>query len=48
MISCLYGTGFLVVAVIKIKQDTKINVEQEMKVAESNVIPGFEKLCYTQ
>lgn len=37
--------GVSAVAVIKSKYHSKINGEQEMRVAISNFIPRFEKLC---
>jgi hypothetical protein len=37
--------GFSVVAVIKSKYQSKINMEEEMRVAISSFIPKFEKLC---
>ncbi|XP_075070632.1 protein FAM200A-like isoform X2 [Mixophyes fleayi] len=40
--------GFSAVAVIKSKYCSKINVEQEMRVAVSKLIPRFEKLCSAQ
>ncbi|XP_067131393.1 zinc finger BED domain-containing protein 5-like [Centruroides vittatus] len=43
--SYLCEAGFSAVAVIKSKYRSKINVEQEMRVAISNFIPRFEKLC---
>jgi hypothetical protein len=33
------------IAVIKSKYRSKINVEQEMRVAVSSLIPRFEKMC---
>ena len=46
--SYLCEAGFSAVAVIKSKFRSKINVEQEMRVAISNFIPRFEKLCKKQ
>lgn len=46
--SYLCEAGFSAVAVIKSKYRSKINVEQEMRVAISNFIPRFEKLCSEQ
>ncbi|VEN49882.1 unnamed protein product [Callosobruchus maculatus] len=43
--SYLYEAGFSAVAVIKKKYRSWINEEQEMRVAVSNFIPRFEKLC---
>ncbi|XP_050526945.1 zinc finger BED domain-containing protein 5-like [Daktulosphaira vitifoliae] len=43
--SYLCEAGFSAVAVIKSKYRTKINVEKEMKVAVSCLIPRFEKMC---
>lgn len=37
--------GFSLVAVIKSKHGGETDREQEMKVAVSNQIPGFERLC---
>lgn len=48
MMSYLCDPGFLVVAVIKSKVSAKINMEQEMRVAESNPILRFQKLCRAQ
>jgi hypothetical protein len=36
---------FSAAAVIKSKHRAKINVEQEMRVAVSSLIPRFEKMC---
>ena len=41
----LCEAGFSLVAVIKSKHHGKTNGEQEMRVAVSNQIPGFERLC---
>ncbi|XP_076347930.1 protein FAM200A-like [Tachypleus tridentatus] len=43
--SYFFEAGFSAVAVIKSKNRAKINVEQEMRVVVSNLIPRFEKLC---
>jgi hypothetical protein len=43
--SYLCEAGFSAVAVIKSKYRTKIKVEKEMRVAVSNLIPRFEKMC---
>ncbi|XP_050522096.1 zinc finger BED domain-containing protein 5-like [Daktulosphaira vitifoliae] len=43
--SYLCEAGFSAVAVIKSKYRTKINVEKEMRVAVSCLIPRFEKMC---
>lgn len=43
--SYLCEAGFSAVAVIKSKYRSKINVEQEMRVAVSSLIPRFEKMC---
>lgn len=43
--SYLCEAGFSAVAVIKNKYRSRINVEQEMRVAVSSLIPRFEKLC---
>lgn len=43
--SYLCEAGFSALAVIKSKYRSKINVEQEMRVAVSNLIPRFEKMC---
>jgi len=43
--SYLCEAGFSAVAVIKSKHRSKINVEKEMRVAVSFLIPRFEKLC---
>jgi len=43
--SYLCEAGFLAVAVIKSKYRTKINVEKEIRVAVSSLIPRFEKMC---
>mgnify|MGYP002775206681 CR=1 FL=1 len=43
--SYLCEAGFSAVAAIKNKYRSKINVEQEMRVAVSSLIPRFEKLC---
>lgn len=37
--------GFSAVALIKSKYPSKINVEKEMRVIVSSLIPRFEKLC---
>ncbi|XP_063813110.1 SCAN domain-containing protein 3-like [Pseudophryne corroboree] len=44
----LCEAGFSAVAVIKSKYRSKINVEQEIRVAVSKLIPRFEKLCSAQ
>ncbi|XP_075042389.1 SCAN domain-containing protein 3-like [Mixophyes fleayi] len=44
----LCEAGFSAVAVIKSKYRPKINVEQEMRMAVSKLIPRFEKLCSAQ
>lgn len=41
----LCEAGFSAVAVIKSKYRTKINVEKEMRVTMSCLIPRFEKMC---
>ncbi|VVC25872.1 Hypothetical protein CINCED_3A012173 [Cinara cedri] len=43
--SYLCEAGFSAVAVIKSKYRSKINVEKEMRLAVSSLIPRFEKLC---
>ncbi|KAL4101100.1 hypothetical protein QTP88_012347 [Uroleucon formosanum] len=43
--SYLCEAGFSAFAVIKSKYRTKINVEKEMRVAVSCLIPRFEKMC---
>ncbi|XP_025407116.1 zinc finger BED domain-containing protein 5-like [Sipha flava] len=43
--SYLCEAGFSAVAVIKSKYRSKINVEKEMRVAVSSLIPRFEKIC---
>lgn len=43
--SYLCKAGFSAVAVIKSKYRSKINVEKEMRVVVSILIPRFEKLC---
>jgi hypothetical protein len=43
--SYLCEAGFSAVAVIKIKYRAKTKVEREMRVAMSNIIPRFEKMC---
>ncbi|XP_075454497.1 protein FAM200A-like [Ascaphus truei] len=43
--SYLCEAGFSAVAVIKSKYRAKINVEQELRVAVSSLIPRFEKMC---
>jgi hypothetical protein len=43
--SYLCEAGFSVVAAIKRKYRAKINMEKEMRVAVSNLIPRFEKMC---
>nr|CAH7734517.1 unnamed protein product [Callosobruchus chinensis] len=43
--SYLCKAGFSAVAAIKSKYRSKINVEQEMRVAVSSLIPRFEKMC---
>jgi hypothetical protein len=46
--SYLGEAGFSAVAVIKSKYRAKINMEQEMRVAVSSLIPRFEKMCSEQ
>lgn len=41
----LCEAGFSLVAVIKSKHGGETDGEQEMRVAVSNQIPGFERLC---
>lgn len=48
MLSYLCEAGFLAGAVIKSECYLKINVEQEMKLAVSNLIPRFEMLDSAQ
>lgn len=48
MMSYLCDPGFSVVAMIKRKVCAKINIEWETRVAESNLIPRFQKLCRAQ
>lgn len=43
--SYLCEAGFSALAVIKSKYRSKINVEKEMRVAVSSLIPRFEKMC---
>uniref|UniRef100_A0A834RDR4 Zinc finger BED domain-containing protein 5 n=1 Tax=Sarcoptes scabiei TaxID=52283 RepID=A0A834RDR4_SARSC len=43
--SFLCETGFAALAEIKNKYRSKLNVEQDMRVAISNYVPTFEKLC---
>jgi hypothetical protein len=43
--SYLCEAGFSALAAIKSKYRSKINVEQEMRVAVSSLIPRFEKMC---
>lgn len=43
-----YKAEFLAVAIIKNKYGTIINMNQEMRVAVSNLIPRFEKLLSAQ
>ena len=43
--SYLCEAGFSAVVVIKNKYRSRINVEKEMRVAVSSLIPRFEKLC---
>jgi hypothetical protein len=43
--SYLCEAGFSAVAVIKSKYKAKINVEKELRVTVSNLIPRFEKMC---
>ncbi|KAF0711438.1 zinc finger BED domain-containing protein 5-like [Aphis craccivora] len=43
--SYLCEAGFSAVAVIKSKYRSKINVEKEMRVEVSSLIPRFEKIC---
>jgi len=40
----LCEAGFLAVAVLKSKYRSKLNVEKEMRVAVTTLIPNFEKL----
>jgi hypothetical protein len=44
--SYLYEAGFSAVVVIKSKYRSKINVEKEMRVAVSKMLPCFELLCH--
>jgi hypothetical protein len=46
--SYLCKAGFLAVAVIQSKYRVKINVEKEIRVAVSSLIPRFEKMCGDQ
>lgn len=46
--SYLCEAGFSAVAVIKSKYRSKINVENEMRVAISNITPRFSKMCDDQ
>ncbi|XP_068115052.1 zinc finger BED domain-containing protein 5-like [Hyperolius riggenbachi] len=46
--SYLCEAGFSAVAVIKSKYRSKLEVEKEMRLAVSNLIPRFEKLCSAQ
>lgn len=48
MIPYLRKAGFLVVAVIKSKYHSKVNVEQEMRVELSSLILRLEKLFSAQ
>jgi hypothetical protein len=43
--SYLCEAGFSAVGVIKSKYRAEINVEKEMRVAVSSLIPRFEKMC---
>jgi hypothetical protein len=43
--SYLCEAGFSAVAIITSKYRAKINVEKEMRVAVSNLIPRFETMC---
>ncbi|XP_022162791.1 protein FAM200A-like [Myzus persicae] len=42
--SYLFEAGFLAVAVLKSKYRSKLNVEKEMRVAVTTLIPNFKKL----
>lgn len=43
--SYLCETGFSTVAALKTKYRSQLNVEKELRVSISNIIPSFEKLC---
>lgn len=47
MLSYLCKAGFLVVDVIKMKYLMKMSVEEESRVAMSNLMPKFKKSCST-
>ena len=44
----LFKSGFSAIAIIKTKHYMEINMQQEMRVAESNLIPRFKKLWNAQ
>lgn len=46
--SCLCKFGFSAIAVIKTKHCMRINMEQNLRVVVSNLIPRVEKLCSVQ
>ena len=43
--SCLYKASFSAMAVIKTKYRTRINVERDIRVAVSKILPRFDELC---
>ena len=46
--SYLCEAGFFAVAVIKSKYRNKIDIELETRVAISNIVPRFDKMCVEQ